>query len=239
MKETNVIVIGGSYGIGRYIADALAENNINVTVLSRTPPLDAAKRVCTALHWMKLDLSNLKQSRVQIKKIGKAFAQKLDAVFYSPVYYGPRRAIFLEADEHDWQQQLSVNLYGLWLTLKYLLPALERRAQSLFVHVTSDVILNSGPWRAGYAATKAAASNLIDSLAKEKPDYNVQLVQLIPGILAANKFDYKNPRLPLYIQQAAVQLFQAHGEQMHGKILALNKNGKLLSLKSNYCANRI
>ena len=106
--------------------------------------------------------------------------------------------------EADFKQQLQVNLCGLWLSLMLSLPILKQRA-GLFVHVASDVIYNAGPWRAGYAASKAAA---------------------------ANSFDYSDNMLPKYLQQVAVQLLQVR-EQVHGKVLGLAEDGSLLSLNGD------
>ena len=174
-----------------------------------------------------------------MEQILKELNNKLDAVFYSAVYYGPRRVPFLEASEEDWKQQLNVNLYGLWFSLLLTLPILKQHSPSLFVHMTSDVVYNAGPWRAGYAATKAAASNLMDSLVKEAPEGHVRLVQLIPGKMidtsnlynrCPSNFKYKYDGLSKHLQQAALQLLQTRGEGMHGKSLVFDEHGHLLRL---------
>jgi NAD(P)-dependent dehydrogenase (short-subunit alcohol dehydrogenase family) len=224
-KDSATLIIGGSYGFGRDIADGLAQET-NVIVLSRTPPKNVTED--KLIQWCELDLSDLIKSRGQLKKVLSELKHPLRAVFYAAVYYGPRRINFLEMTESDWQRQLQVNLYGLWLSLSLTLPILKENTPSLFVHLFSEAGYDGGPGRAGYAATKAAASNLLDSLAQEDPIGVVRLVQLLPGIIReGNSFDYRDKNLSIYLQKVAYHLLHTRGDGMHGKHLALNQKGQL------------
>lgn len=239
-NDANVLVIGGSYGVGRNIADALANESVNVVVLSRTPPVSDSKLGKSILNWRQLDLSKIDKSRIRLEEILNEFDDQLDAVFYSAVYYGSKHASFLTATEEEWRRQLNVNLHGLWLSLLCTLPILKQQpAPGLFVHLSSAVMYHAGPWRAGYAATKAAASNLMSSLAQEEPEGSVRLVQFLPAKMmntmnvnnrCSDNFDYSDCMLSKYFQQAAIQLLRTRGEGMHGKNLVLDEHGKIICL---------
>src|SRR3989338_2503611 len=222
LKSNTILVIGGSSGIGRGIADALAKAHARVVVLSRTPPAEES----TFLEWRFLDLSQPNESRIQLTAVLKELGSQLDVVFYSAVYYGAKRTLFLKVAEEEWRQQLNVNLHGLWLSLSLTLPWLQRRAPALFVHLSSEVVYNAGPERSGYAATKAAASNLIRSLAQEDPSGKVRLIQLLPEKMVNTSgirrrrpanFDYHNYMTPQHFSQVALQLVQTRGEGIHGE----------------------
>ncbi len=236
LRNTTVFVVGGSAGIGRGIADALVKADARVVVLSRTPPKNTLEFTHLALEWRQLDLSRPEESRIQLMAALNEFGSQLDAVFYSAVYYGAKRAPFLAVTEEEWQQQLNVNLNGLWLSLSLTLPFLKKRTPSLFVHLSSEVVYNAGPYRSGYAATKAAASNLISSLAQEDVSEQVRLVQLLPAKMVdtpgirsrrADDFDYSDYMSPKHFQSAAIKLIQTRGKGMHGKSWVVNEQAQL------------
>lgn len=170
------LVVGGSTGIGRGIADAWAAAGADVTVLSRTAPAGPG---ADALRWTRLDLSDADAARTVL---ADAAAQAPALVCYSAVHYGTRRAPFREVSAQEWRLQVDVNLNGLWLTLHHCLPGLRGAERpGLFVGVSSEVVYNGGPGRSGYAATKAACASLLDSVAQEEDENKVRIVQVLPA----------------------------------------------------------
>jgi NAD(P)-dependent dehydrogenase (short-subunit alcohol dehydrogenase family) len=236
LRNTTALVIGGSAGIGRGIADALAAAHARVVVLSRTSPRYSPTVPMPLLEWRALDLSDPSSSRMQLSAVLEEFGTHLDAVFYSAIHYGAKRTPFLAVSEDEWLRQVNVNLNGLWLSLALTLPALQQRAPSLFVHLSSEVVYNAGPERSGYAATKAAASNLMRSIAQEDHAAPVRLVQLLPekmvdtaGIRSRrpDDFDYSDYMTPRDFQLAALQLMQTRGEGKHGESFVVGENGEM------------
>ena len=239
LAGNTVFVIGGSSGIGRGVADALAQANARVVVLSRTPT-DIESN--SSLLWRQIDLSKPKQSRRQLTKVLAEFGEQLNAVFYSAIYYGSKRTNFLEVSEVEWKQQINVNLHGLWLSLSLTMPYLQRRLSGLFVHFSSEVVYNAGPERSGYAATKAAAFNLIRSLAQEDPSGRVRLVQLLPTNMVdtagirqrrPSDFDYSNYMTPQHFAKAALHLVQTMGQGMHGESLVVDNDGSFQTISES------
>jgi len=99
---------------------------------------------------------------------------------------------------------------------------------------------NIRPYGIGYAVTKAAACNLMNSLSQEDLEGDVRLVQLLPAIIIdsnrtgnkhTNNFNYSDSNLSKYIQQVSLKLLQTRGKGMHGKNLVLDKNGNLVILE--------
>jgi|GEM_PF-2313503 NAD(P)-dependent dehydrogenase (short-subunit alcohol dehydrogenase family) len=236
LRDATAIVVGGSTGIGRGIADVLAQEGARVVVLSRTPPLNASGEADSSLVWRRVDLANPDESRTRLREIMNEFGEYLDAVFYSAIYYGPKRTPFLDVAEDEWLRQLNVNLHGLWLTLSLCLPALRKRAPGLFVHLSSEVVYNAGPGRSGYAATKAAGSNLVRSLAQEDPDGSVRLVQLLPAKMVdtagirsrrPRDFDFSEYMTPQHFQETTLQIMRTRGEGLHGESMVVDDSGQL------------
>ncbi|WP_309134157.1 SDR family oxidoreductase [Cellulomonas sp.] len=219
-----MVVVGGSTGIGRGIADAWAGEGADVVVCSRSRPTDAPH-----LEWERIDLTEPDHARERLAELG---ATRVDAACFSAVQYGERRATFSDVSEREWRTQIDVNVTGLWLTLQALLPSLRRADPGLVVGVSSEVAFNSGPGRSGYAASKAAAKVLLDSLAQE--ERAVRVVQVLPAGMVDTPgirrrrpagFDYSSYMTPSCFARVATELAVRAGEGHHGESLVVEQDG--------------
>lgn len=207
----SAVVVGGSTGIGRGIADAWAAAGWRTHVLSRSRPAGPGAR---DLVWHPVDLRDTDAAAAALASIPLS----THLVCYSAITFGARRRRLHEVPEQEWADQLAVNLTGLWLTLRATLPALRTHGRGRFVHVSSEVVYNAGPDRSGYAATKAAASALVRSVAQE--EHAVRFTEVLPegmvdspGIRArrAPDFDYAGYMAPSDFGPVAVDLAQDTG----------------------------
>lgn len=227
LSGRKALVIGGSAGIGRGIAAAWAAAGAEVSVCGRTPPRGPG---ADALSWHALDLTRPSLSLAALSALG---ATPLDLVCYSAVHYGPRRRPFAATAETEWRDQLAVNVTGLRHTLLACLPSL-RAAGGLFLGVSSEVAFNAGPGRSGYAATKAAARSLLDSLAQEEEPAQVRIVQVLPEAMVDTPgirrrrppgFDYSSYMRADAFGRVATELATATGPDHHGDTLVVSGDG--------------
>jgi NAD(P)-dependent dehydrogenase (short-subunit alcohol dehydrogenase family) len=223
------IVVGGSTGIGRGVADAWAAAGAEVVVCSRSEPTGPGAEL---LSWERVDLTETGLARERLTALG---AGRVDAVCFSSIYYGERRALFGDVAEREWRAQLEINVTGLWLTLAATLPALRAAAPGLFVGVSSEVVFNAGPGRSGYTASKAAAKALLDSVAREEQDtQRVRVVQILPAGMVDSPgirrrrppdFDYSDYMVPADFARVARELAVTAGEKYHGDSLVVDGAG--------------
>ncbi|KHD77244.1 oxidoreductase [Actinoplanes utahensis] len=224
MTGRRMIVVGGSVGIGRGIADAWAAAGADVVVASRNRPADAAHPA-----WEPIDVTAPEQAAERLAALG---AERVDAVCYSAIYYGDKRADFGDIGVAEWRRQLDVNVTGLWLTLQALLPTLRAAEHGLVLGVSSEVAFNAGPGRSGYAATKAAAKALLDSIAQEEKGLHV--VQVLPSGMVDTPgirrrrppgFDYSGYARPDSFARVAVEVATMTGRERHGDSLVVDEAG--------------
>ncbi|MFG2848390.1 SDR family NAD(P)-dependent oxidoreductase [Kitasatospora sp. NPDC048296] len=228
------LVVGGSTGIGRGVADAWAEAGLDVTVLSRSTPTGPG---ADRLRWTATDLTDAEQVA---GSLALATAGPLHAVCYSAVHYGDRRALFRDCAEAEWRRQIDVNLHGLWLTLSRTVPALRRTdTPGVFLGISSEVVYNAGPGRSGYAASKAAGAALLDSLAQEEsadaPGAEaLRVVQALPAGMVdtpgirrrrPDGFDYSDYMRPAGFAPLARELAATAGAGLHGAHLVVDGDG--------------
>ncbi|MFI9175636.1 SDR family NAD(P)-dependent oxidoreductase [Streptomyces lincolnensis] len=228
------LVVGGSTGIGRAVAESWARSGLDVLVLSRSEPSGEGAEL---LRWAPLDLSDAEATRTALDG---AAAEPLHAVCYSAVSYGTRRAPFGEVEETEWRRQTEVNLHGLWLTLSATLPVLRRARPGLFLGISSEVVYNAGPGRSGYAATKAAAAALLDSVAQEEGPDGVRIVQALPAGMVDTPgirrrrpagFDYGTYMRPEHFAELAHELVTRGGTEHHGDSLVVDEYGRWHSVR--------
>lgn len=228
LAGTTMLVVGGSTGIGRGVADAWAGAGATVTVLARRAPEGPG---ADALRWQSLDLTDRASTRETLTALA---ADGLDGVCYSAVHYGDRRAELSDVAEAEWLRQLDVNLHGLWLTLSITLPALRRADPGLLLGISSEVVFNAGPGRSGYAATKAAAAGLLSSVAQEERGEQVRIVQALPegmvdtpGIRRRrpDDFDYGDYMRPESFAALGLELARTRGEGFDGDSLVVSPDG--------------
>lgn len=222
------LVVGGSTGIGRGIADAWAAAGARVVVGSRTRPGGPGTH---RLGWLRLDLSQPAAVRTTLQE---AVQEGLDAACFSAVSYGAGRAYLLDVPETEWRAQCEINLIGLFETLAVVLPPLREAGTGLFVGVSSEVAFNAGPGRAAYAATKAAAKGLLDSVALEETEAGVRVVQVLPAGMVDTPgirrrrppdFDYSTYMVPADFTPLATELLLTRGAKYHGNSLVVGHGG--------------
>ncbi len=221
------VVVGGSTGIGRGIADAWAASGFETHVFSRSRPTGPGGE---ALQWHRLDFRDPTEARTVLDAEVPA---RVDIVCYSSIYFTLRRENFVDVAQSDWLDQFDINVHGLFHTLRATLPALRRAAPGLFLHVSSEVVYNAGPGRAGYTATKAAASALIDSVSQEIDPADVTFVQTLPvgmvdspGIRARRPadFDYSGYMTPADFGPLAAHLAATRGRGHASEALVVHED---------------
>ncbi|MFG3009172.1 SDR family NAD(P)-dependent oxidoreductase [Streptomyces cinerochromogenes] len=219
------VVIGGSTGIGRGVADAWAAHGIETHVFSRSTPTGPG---ADRLVWHRLDFRDPAQAR---QALTDHLPAEISLACYSAIYFTSRREPFLETDDTDWLDQFAVNVHGLAWSLKAVLPALRSAAPGLFLHISSEVVYNAGPNRSGYAATKAAASSLIRSVSQEIDTDEVTFVEALPagmvdspGIRARRSpgFDYSGYMSPDTFAPLATELARTRGVPYAGEALVVH-----------------
>ncbi|MEU8704923.1 SDR family NAD(P)-dependent oxidoreductase [Streptomyces sp. NPDC048565] len=221
------VVVGGSTGIGRGIADAWAAAGIETHVFSRSRPAGPGGDL---LVWHPLDFRDADGAKAALRA---GIPSGTDLVCYSAVYFTAGRQPFTETSESDWLDQFAINVHGLSWTLKAALPTLREAAPGMFLHISSEVVYNAGPNRAGYAATKAAAGSLIRSVAQETDPADVTFVQALPagmvdspGIRARRSadFDYSGYMAPAAFAPLAAELAATRGVPYAGEELVVHED---------------
>ena len=97
------------------------------------------------------------------------------------IYAGLKMAPFDQIEEKDWDRVFEVNVKGVWLCSKAVLPCLKKRGGGAIVNISSASILEGNPYFAHYVASKGAVWALTRSIARSAGEYGVRANSVTPG----------------------------------------------------------
>ena len=224
IKNKNILIIGGSSGIGLALADLLSSSN-NIYVASRSSDNLAGLNV----HHITFDATsgNLDTSLLP---------EKLDGFVYCPgsINLRPFKGLSVEAFEKDFQ----INVTGAINSLKNILGNLSASGNASIVFFSTVAVQTGMPFHSSVAASKGAIEGLTRSLAAEfAPKIRVNAIapSLVNTPLASKflnndtKLEKANERHPLgrigsakEIAQAAAFLLGEESSWMTGRVLQLD-----------------
>jgi len=178
------IVTGGSYGIGKACAAALAESGMDIAILSRKRKegLEAVDELCKfgikALH-IETDVSDKEQVKKSVVQISDEF-RHVDILINNAGIISPLKLFFEQTDD-DWDRVIKVNLYGAFYMMKEVVPMMMRQGYGRIVNISSGVARSGACGRANYAVSKGGMEMLTMTAAMELGEYGITVNVVRPS----------------------------------------------------------
>ncbi|HEX6439545.1 MAG TPA: SDR family oxidoreductase [Candidatus Binatia bacterium] len=188
MNEKVVVVTGGGNGIGRAYCQGIAKEGGAVVVgdINGAAADGVAKAIADsggkALS-VQVDVASsascLDMAKVALESFGKIDGLINNAAIFMsvPVTKGG----WQEIDEQEWDRVMAVNVKGLWLTSRAVVPAMQQRKQGSIVNISSNMAFNGGLTMMHYVTSKAAVVGFSRVLARELGADNIRVNTLAPG----------------------------------------------------------
>jgi NAD(P)-dependent dehydrogenase (short-subunit alcohol dehydrogenase family) len=174
------LITGGGGGIGREIAHRLAREGMAVAVLDRDGA--AAGRVAAEVGGLALtaDVSAPEEVGRAVDAILSRFA-KIDLLVNNAgvAWMGPALEMPLEA----LQTMLRVNVEGVFIVSRAVLPHMIARRTGSVVNLASWAGKTGNAYFAGYSASKFAVIGLTQALARELAPHGIRVNAICPGIV--------------------------------------------------------
>ena len=224
IKDKNILIIGGSSGIGLALAEILSTSN-SVFVASRSNE-----------NLSSLDLTHLPYDATSAELDTSVLPDELNGFVYCPgsINLRPFKGLSTEAFEKDFQ----INVTGAINSLKSVLSRLSASGNASVVFFSTVAVQTGMPFHSSVAASKGALEGLTRSLAAEfAPKIRVNAIapSLVNTPLASkflnneSKIEKANERHPLgrignpkEIAQAAGFLLGPESSWMTGRVLQLD-----------------
>jgi glucose 1-dehydrogenase len=196
LKGRNVLVTGGSSGIGEAIVRGLAAAGARVAINFLGKP-GAARQLARALGKKALvvqaDISDPAAVQRMFRRLDRAWGP-IDILVNNAGVDG-QHALAWESDVTAWTKTVAVNLFGAYYCSREALRRMVPRRRGVIVNITSvhEEIAWSG--YSAYTASKAAESMLTKTLAQEAAPFGIRVVSVAPGAIqtAINAAVWQDP----------------------------------------------
>ncbi len=179
-------ITGAGSGIGRGIAERLARDGADVCITDID--LDGAQdtaNLVTQLGRRALVLKANSASETQIAAAVASCVETFGSLDIAVANAGIARAApVLEMSLKDWQDQLDVNLTGVFLTVQATARAMvQLRRGGRIVCLSSLAAENTGPMMWAYSATKAGVRMMVRGWAQELGSQGITVNAIGPGVI--------------------------------------------------------
>ena len=185
-----LVITGGSNGIGRALAEAVAAAGGKVVVLDTDKDGLATLAGNPAIEGVACDVSERARVFEAIASI-EAGHGHIDGLVCGAAIQ-PRTLIH-EMPAEEWNRVQGVNLDGVVWCYQAVVPGMIRRRRGSIIAFTSGLAGQGWPMASAYASTKAAITAFGKSAAKEIAPHRVRFNVVSPGVIdtpqyrAANK----------------------------------------------------
>jgi NAD(P)-dependent dehydrogenase (short-subunit alcohol dehydrogenase family) len=183
LNGLTAVVTGGSRGIGRAIAVAMAGSGARVVITGRSEKdlEEAAAAVPGAIRPVRADVSQPDQAASAIDRAARELGG-LD-VLINNAGVG-RFANTSEMAIEQWQDVINTNLSGVFYCTRAALPHLRARGAGWIINISSLAGKNPFVGGAAYCASKAGLDAFSEALMQEVRDDNIRVSCIAPGSVA-------------------------------------------------------
>jgi NAD(P)-dependent dehydrogenase (short-subunit alcohol dehydrogenase family) len=196
------IVTGGSRGIGRAIAQVLADEGYGLTITARREEglRDAVQAMRDAGHEVQGVARNLAEeaAAADVVSAHRERFGRLDVLVNNAGV-----GIGAAADQHQTKHvdmALSINLRAIILLYReavgLLRDAAAERQQANVINVSSLAGKSGQPWLSVYSATKAAVISYTEAMSKELGSSGIKSTALCPGWVNTDMTDFIKSEVP-------------------------------------------
>jgi 3-oxoacyl-[acyl-carrier protein] reductase len=178
------IVTGGARGIGGEIAAAFAAEGADVAIADVLGE-DAAEPVLSAIAaagrrslLVRTDVSDEQQVRAMVETVHAELGD-VDVLVNDAGTFG--QFFFHELPVEEWDRVLGVNLRGVFLCTRFVLPRMLERGRGNVINVASQLGQIGGVEMVHYSASKAGVIGFTKALAREVSTKGIRVNAIAPG----------------------------------------------------------
>ena len=199
LKGKVVLITGASSGFGQDAAWLFSQEGCKVVLTARR--LDRLQALAEAIQReggeaiaVPLDIADRQEIEVMIKTAIEIYGQ-IDILFNNAGFIHPDWLEYHDS-ARDIETQVDVNLQGLILVTRAVLPHMFKRGEGHIINMSSVAGLIAPPLLSVYSATKFGIRGFNDALRREVAPFNIDVSCIYPGP-AHTELGNRHPDTPL------------------------------------------
>jgi len=177
------VVTGGAGGIGQGIAQRLRAGGARIVLWDLAPPAQPDP----ADHFVAVDVTDETSVRAAVQQTLRRYGG-IDILVNSAGIVGPVAPVAAYALA-DWQRVLAINLTGVFLCCREVVPQMQARNRGRIVNLASIAGKEGNAGQSAYSAAKAGVIALTKSLGKELAATDIRVNCIAPAMVATPLLD--------------------------------------------------
>ena len=192
LKNKTALVTGGSRGIGKKIAEALANEGANVVVTATN--INKAQEVADELkskyNVELLALVHDVKSSESCKDVVAKTIEKFGGIDILVNNAGiTRDMLVIQMDDSAWNDVINTNLSGAFYTSREAAKSMLRARKGKIINISSVIGKMGNAGQVNYAAAKAGIIGITKSMAKEFAPRGICVNAIAPGFIQTDMTD--------------------------------------------------
>ena len=189
----NVIVTGGSRGIGAAIVNLLAKEGCNI-ILNYNKSEEIAKKIKEELTIKGYNVEIFKadvSKREEVKKLVEFSIEKFKKIDVLINNAGiSQTKLFTDITKEDWNMMMNVNLNSVFNMCQEVVPHMIHEKEGCIINISSIWGTIGAACEVHYSVAKAGVDAITKSLAKELGPSNIRINSIAPGIISTDMNKY-------------------------------------------------
>ena len=205
LRNKKVLITGGSRGIGKAIALAMAKQGADIAFLyaGNAAAAEETKKEIEGLGvkagaW-KCDISDFDEAGAVVKEVLAEFGP-IDVLVNNAGI--TRDNLILAMKEEEFRQVIDTNLTGVFHMIKHLCGPFMKQKRGTIINITSVSGMMGNAGQANYSAAKAGVIGLTKTVAKELAPRGITCNAIAPGFVETDMTD----ALPEAARETAVKM---------------------------------
>lgn len=197
LQNKTALVTGGSRGIGKAIALALAGSGAHVAFTYKSATA-AAEEVVKAIEAMgpkalavQSDAKNFSEANSVVEKVIAQF-QRVDILVNNAGI--TKDTLLMRMSEQDWDDVIDTNLKSAFNFSRAVCKQMMSQREGVIVNISSIAGVIGNPGQTNYSAAKAGMIGMTKTLAKELSSRNIRVNAVAPGFVDTDMTEKLTPQ---------------------------------------------